>query len=179
MLFRSLFNDGTTSNPSTGKTYYVNTTGNNTDGLTLATAWTSLSKVNAQTFQAGDRVLFEGGKTFAGNIELDALDGNIALQPLVLSTYGSGRATISTTVTTKCGLKATNLQGVHIKNLIFKGPGNGTQKDIDGVLFFTDKPSGYLSNVSLTNVEVSGFGFCGIRFYSRDRKSTRLNSSHT
>lgn len=161
-----LFNDGTTSNPSTGKTYYVNTTGNNTDGLTLATAWTSLSKVNAQIFQAGDRVLFEGGKTFTGNIELDALDGNIALQPLVLSTYGSGRATISTTVTTKCGFKATNLQGVHIKNLIFKGPGNGTQKDIDGVLFFTDKPSGYLSNVSLTNVEVSGFGFCGIRFYS-------------
>ena len=97
----------------------MNTTGNNTDGLTLATAWTSLSKVNAQTFQAGDRVLFEGGKTFTGNIELDALDGNIALQPLVLSTYGSGRATISTTVTTKCGLKATNLQGVHIKNLIF------------------------------------------------------------
>ena len=159
-----VFNEGTSN--QTGTTYYVNTTGNNTDGLTLATAWTSLAKVNAQVFQPGDRVLFEGGKTFTGNIELDALDGNIALKPIVFSTYGSGRATINTTVTNKCGFKATNLQGVHISNLVFKGPGNGTQKDIDGVLFFTDKTAGYLSNIALTNVEVSGFGYCGIRFYS-------------
>ena len=161
-----VFNDGSSPSPNSGKTYYVNTTGNNTDGLTLATAWTSLSKVNAQVFQPGDRVLFEGGKTFTGNIELDALDGNIALKPVVFSTYGLGRATINTTVTNKCGFKATNLQGVHVRNLVFKGPGNGTQKDIDGILFFTDKPSGYLSNIALTNVEVFGFGYCGMRFYS-------------
>ena len=161
-----VFNDGSSPNPNNGNTYYVNTTGNNTDGLTLATAWTSLAKVNAQVFQPGDRVLFEGGKTFTGNIELDSLDGNIALKPVVFSTYGLGRATINTTVTNKCGFKATNLQGVHVRNLLFKGPGNGTQKDIDGVLFFTDKTFGYLSNIALTNVEVSGFGFCGMRFYS-------------
>lgn len=161
-----MFNDGSGTTPTTGKTYYVNTTGNNTDGLSVATAWTTLAKVNAQVFQPGDRVLFEGGKTFTGNIELDALDGNVALNPVVFSTYGVGRATINTTVTTKCGFKATNLQGVQLRNLVFKGPGNGTQKDIDGILFFTDKTSGYLSNVSIVNVEVSGFGYCGIRFYS-------------
>ena len=46
------------------------------------------------------------------------------------------------------------------------GPGNGTQKDIDGMLFFTSNQAGYLSNIQIKNCEVSGFGYCGIRFYS-------------
>ena len=159
-------NDGNSTIINTGKKYYVNTTGDNTDGLTLATAWTSITKVNAHSFQPGDSILFEGGKSFTGNIDLDASDGNNLNKPILFATYGLGKATINTTVTNKCGLKATNLQGVHLKNLIFKGPGNGTQKDIDGILFFTDKTSGTLSNIALTNIEVFGFGYCGIRFYS-------------
>jgi hypothetical protein len=33
-------------------------------------------------------------------------------------------------------------------------------------LFFTNKNFGYFSDIELKNVEVSGFGYCGIRFYS-------------
>ncbi len=160
-----LFNDGSTINKA-AKKYYVNTTGNNTDGLTLSTAWTTLDKINTKNFNAGDTIVFEGGKTFNGNIEFDNNDGNSASKPIILTTYGNGQATINTTLTSKCGLKATNTQGFHISNLKFKGPGNGTQKDIDGMLFFTTSTSGYLSNISIKNCEVSGFGFCGIRFYS-------------
>jgi hypothetical protein len=58
-----LFNDGSTLN-KTAKKYYVNTTGNNTDGLTISTAWTSLDKINAKNFNAGDTIVFEGGKTY-------------------------------------------------------------------------------------------------------------------
>ena len=160
-----LFNDGSTIN-ITSKKYYVNTTGNNTDGLTISTAWTSLDKINIKNFNAGDTIVFEGGKTFTGNIEFDNNDGNSASKPIILTTYGNGQATINTTLTSKCGLKATNTQGFHISNLKFTGPGNGTQKDIDGMLFFTTNTSGYLSNISIENCEVSGFGYCGIRFYS-------------
>lgn len=160
-----LFNDGSTINKA-AKKYYVNTTGNNTDGLTISTAWTTLDKINTKNFNAGDTIVFEGGKTFNGNIEFDNNDGNSASKPIILTTYGNGQATINTTLTSKCGLKATNTQGFHISNLKFKGPGNGTQKDIDGMLFFTTSTSGYLSNISIKNCEVSGFGFCGIRFYS-------------
>jgi hypothetical protein len=160
-----LFNDGSTLN-KTAKKYYVNTTGNNTDGLTISNAWTSLDKINTKNFNAGDTIVFEGGKTFTGNIEFDNNDGNSASKPIILTTYGNGQVTINTTVTNKCGFKATNTQGFHISNFKFTGPGNGTQKDIDGMLFFTTNTSGYLSNISIKNCEVSGFGFCGIRFYS-------------
>lgn len=160
-----LFNDGSPLY-KTAKKYYVNTTGNNSDGLSISTAWTNLDKINTKNFNPGDTILFEGGKTFTGNLEFDNNDGNSASKPIILTTYGSGQATINTTPTTKCGFKATNTQGFHISNLKFIGPGNGTQKDIDGMLFFTTNTSGYLSNIHINNCEVSGFGYCGIRFYS-------------
>jgi lysophospholipase L1-like esterase len=160
-----LFNDGS-SIDKTAKKYYVNSTGNNTDGLSITTAWTSLDKINTKNFNAGDTILFEGGKVFTGNLEFDDNDGNSDSKPMILSTYGTGQATINTSVTNKCGFKATNIKGFHISNLKFTGPGNGTQKDIDGMLFFTTNTSGYLSNIAIKNCEVSGFGYCGIRFYS-------------
>jgi len=160
-----LFNDSIKSD-KLSKKYYVNTIGNNTDGLTISSAWTSLDKVNANNFIAGDTILFEGGQSFIGNIEFDINDGNSASKPIIITTYGKGQATINTIATTKCGFKATNTQGFHISNLKFTGQGNGTQKDIDGMLFFTTNYSGYLCNISIKNCEVSGFGYCGIRFYS-------------
>jgi len=160
-----LFNDGSAVNTG-GKKYFVNTTGNNTDGLSIANAWTTLDKINTKQFNPGDTILFEGGKTFTGNLEFDQTDGNSAFKPILITTYGNGQATINTTVTTKCGFKATNTQGFHISNLKFIGPGNGAQKDIDGMLFFTTNTTGYLSNIIIKNCEVSGFGYCGIRFYS-------------
>ncbi len=160
-----LFNDGSIIDKKPKK-YYVNNTGNNTDGLSIATAWNNLDKINLKNFNPGDTILFEGGKTFTGNIEFDNNDGNSSSKPIILTTYGSGQATIKTTLTSKCGFKATNTQGFQISNLKFVGPGNGTQKDIDGMLFFTTNQNGYLSNIQIKNCEVSGFGYCGIRFYS-------------
>lgn len=154
------------ANSGGGRTFYVNTTGNNTDGRTLETAWRELDKVNSHQFRPSDTILFEGGKIFQGFLEFDSLDGNAAERPIILSSYGTGRATISTTVTTHCGLKASNTQGIWINNLIFKGPGSVVRKDIDGISFFTNRRSGYLRNVRITNCDVGQFGYCGIRFYS-------------
>ena len=160
----NMFGQNQTTNSS--KIYYVNTTGSNGDGLSLATAWTDLNKLNATTLLPGDQVWFEGGKTFVGNIEIDQADGNDPMRPILFKSYGNGRATIQTNSTLKCGFKATNTQGVVIDNLQFKGPGNGTVKDMDGVQFYSTLPAGYLSAIQLKNLEVSGFGFCGIRLYS-------------
>ncbi|MEY3249362.1 MAG: hypothetical protein RL742_1405 [Bacteroidota bacterium] len=152
--------------PAVGKTYYVNQSGSNGDGLSVASAWTTLAKVNAAILQPGDTVLFEGGALFTGNIELDHLDGNDPNNPIRFSSYGSGEATIKTTVQNKSGFLATNTQGVHLENLVFEGPGIGSQAGKDGILFFTNNPAGYLSNIKIQNIIVRDFGFCGIRFYS-------------
>jgi lysophospholipase L1-like esterase len=155
-----------TESSTTPATYYVSPGGNNTDGLSPSTAWTSLDRVNAKVFRPGDRVLFEGGRTFNGNISLDANDANDPNNPVVFSSYGNGRATIRTVSVDFCGFRAVNTQGITLKNLIFTGPGNGTKRDIDGIQFYTDRSSGKLQNIELRGVDVSGFGYCGIRFYS-------------
>jgi hypothetical protein len=47
-------------------TYYVSATGDDAhDGRSIATAWRTIAKVNAHDFGPGDKVLFEGAKTFS------------------------------------------------------------------------------------------------------------------
>src|SRR4051812_28944896 len=47
-------------------TYYVSATGNDSaDGRSAAHAWKTLARVNQKDFSPGDRVLFQGGKTFS------------------------------------------------------------------------------------------------------------------
>lgn len=156
-----------TSNPSS-TTYYVNTTGNNTDGLSVATAWTNLGKVNSFSFKPGDTILFEGGKTFAGNLNFDASDAGNSSAKLVLKSYGNGgKAKIKTSSSAVCGFKATNTQGIVIENIVFEGPGTTLSKDMDGMQFYTDLPSGKLSGIEIKNTEISQYGYCGIRFISK------------
>lgn len=77
-----------------GKTYYVSPEGNDAAaGLSAKEAWKTLEKVNAFVFQAGDKVLFEGGKTFYGQLKVKGSgeEGN----PCVISGYGEGRPVIN------------------------------------------------------------------------------------
>ena len=78
-----------------GQSYFVSPTGNDANtGTSKAQAWQTINKVNGITLHAGDRVLFEGGKTFAGTLVLDSLDGGLPGKPVVISSYGSGMAVI-------------------------------------------------------------------------------------
>ena len=161
----ALFGDGI-SVPKQPRTFYVNTKGDNSDGLSIEKAWTSLDKINNMTFTPGDTILFEGGTQFQGTIELQPNDGNDPSKPIVFTTYGQGRAIIQTTNPRQIGCKVVNGQGIEFHNLIFKGTGGAVQRDADGMFFYSDKPSGKLRNIKINNVEVSDFGYCGIRFYS-------------
>lgn len=51
-------------------TYYVDATSGNdsSDGLTAATAWQSIAKVNAESYQPGDFILFKSGEEFFGKL---------------------------------------------------------------------------------------------------------------
>ncbi len=52
--------------------YYVSSTGNDANaGTSAGAAWASIAKVNSVTFGPGDSILFEGGKTFQGKLQLD------------------------------------------------------------------------------------------------------------
>ena len=68
-------------------TYFVSPYGNDiASGLSIKDAWKSLDKVNSVTFLPGDKILFESGGIWKGQLKLkgSGIEGN----PILLSNYG-------------------------------------------------------------------------------------------
>ena len=75
--------------------YFVSASGADAhSGTSPADAWRTVTRVNNQRLAAGDRVFFEGGQTFSGNLYLDASEQGTAAAPIVIGSYGADRATI-------------------------------------------------------------------------------------
>ena len=126
--------------------FYVSPSGSDqNDGRTPATAWQTALKVDWASFQPGDHILFAGGQTFAGPIYFGADDVGTAAEPITVTSYGSGRATIK--AGTSVGLLAYNTAGIEIGNMTFVGsPGNSA----DGVQFYQTLPG----NVKLSHIRI-------------------------
>lgn len=76
--------------PPSLHTYYVKNGGNdNADGLSDATAWATIAKVNSFNFSAGDTVLFRRGHTWRELTSLIPKSGTSA-SPIIYSAYGTG-----------------------------------------------------------------------------------------
>ncbi len=142
--------------------FYVSSTGNdNNDGRTPSTAWRSTSKVSSISFQPGDHIMFEGGQSFDGLLYFAADDQGTAANPIVITSYGSGRATIRPGKTV--GLLAYNTAGIEVRNLNFAG---STGNDKDGVQFYQTLPgNAKLSYIRIDSVDVSGFGSAGVSIF--------------
>jgi hypothetical protein len=70
-------------------TYYVSPTGNdNANGLTPATAWASLSKVDSTSYAPGTNILFQSGGVWQG--QLSASSSGTVGNPITYGSYGSG-----------------------------------------------------------------------------------------
>ena len=81
---------------ASGVTYYVSVSGNNSNaGTSPAQAWRTIGKVNEKTFAAGDRILFQGASVFSGTLSFTAADQGTAAAPIIVGSYGVGRAIIN------------------------------------------------------------------------------------
>ena len=71
-------------------TYYIDATGGNdlNNGLSPATAWKSLAKVNGITFTPGSRILFKAGEVWTGR--LYPKGSGTAGSHIIIDMYGSG-----------------------------------------------------------------------------------------
>lgn len=74
-------------------TYYISNGGNDgANGLSAATAWQTITKLNTVSLNAGDKVFFERGGTFVGTIEVNS--SGEANNPIIFDAYGTGEAPI-------------------------------------------------------------------------------------
>ncbi|MFB0555389.1 MAG: choice-of-anchor Q domain-containing protein [Phycisphaerae bacterium] len=138
-------------------TYYVSPSGNYShSGTSAQTAWQTIDKVNTVDLNPGDKVLFEGGHDYPGNLLLTTEDAGTPVQPVVIGSYGSGRATIK--AGNGSGVTVLNAGGVVVENLIVMGDDYRTNVG-SGVKIVNELPNNKkLEYIRVHNVEAAGFG---------------------
>jgi len=157
-------------------TYFVSSSGDDSNpGTSPALAWASIDKVNTTIFLPGDRLLFEGGKTFNGSIFLNSSDANDPNNFFVISSYGTGNAIIN--AGTSYGFYAYNTQGFSISNLVFDGNSSVSNTDAGIKLLADVSGDKKFKGVSITNIEIKNFGAEGISIYGSNNLTGYQNVS--
>ncbi len=142
-------------------TYFFSATGSDAnDGRTVTTPKQTLTAFNALPLTSADYVAFKGGDTFAGTMTIPA--GGSAASPLLITSYGTGQATISAAINTN-GIQATDFSYITIVNLNVVGAGGTsgigialTYTAVDGV------------SPKIINCNVSGFAGDGIKVLANE-----------
>jgi hypothetical protein len=140
-------------------TYYVSPRGSDSNAGTKASPWRSVSRVTTIRFAAGDQLLLEGGESFAGNLVLDERCVTNPAHPIVIGSYGEGRATIQAGEGT--GILVKNIGGVTIRDLRLVSESADTNRGF-GVEVVNQRGLARLDSIRIENVEATGFHWAGI-----------------
>jgi hypothetical protein len=137
--------------------YYVSPTGNNSNnGTSTSTPWQTIARVNQVDLNAGDRVFFQGSQSFSGTISITSEDGGTSSSPVVIGSYGTGRATIAAPANA-AGIDIFNVGGISVRDLVIQGPGKNSTSGT-GISFYTDLANNVKVQFGrIDNVEVFGF----------------------
>lgn len=137
-------------------TYYVSPSGSNSAaGTSPSHAWRTLSKASSVILRPGTRVLLQGGQKFTGELRLSRHDGGSASHPVLVGSYGHGRATI---VERKSNaISITNTAGVVIQDLSIVGRGLAFTYGLGIAAYSSVAGTSRLDGLRIENVSVSGF----------------------
>ncbi len=134
--------------------YYVSPRGDDRAAGGSKAPWRTIARVNLADFKPGDRVLFEGGRSFPGKLMIAASDSGRDKSPVVLTSYGQGRATIDGGNTEALVIDGASC--VTVKSLVFNGAGRKTGSTTSGVVVKSSR------NIEVDDVEVRGFQASGL-----------------
>jgi hypothetical protein len=135
--------------PAAGTTFVDATAGRDTnDGATPATAWQTLTKVNATTFQAGNALCFKAGGAWTGALAPKGSGSSAA--PVVVDMFGSGsKPRIAAGTGDLQPLLLQNLQYWEVNNLELTnnkgGPGDYRGISVRG------RDAGVLNHITIRN----------------------------
>jgi hypothetical protein len=155
--------------PSVARDYVVSATGDDTRSGSAAEPWRTLAKVSATSLQPGDRVLLEGGRVFAGPLEIGSDDRGTPARNIVVTSYGAGRAVID-----GGSGRAITVDGcdhVLLQRLKLVGAGRKTGNVTDGLYL------AHSTGSTVDQVEVTGFRHSGVEISgTRDARITNVHA---
>ena len=142
-----------------GSTYFVSPRGDDSHPGSEARPWRTIAQVNRHRLAAGDTVLFEGGQIFEGPLLLDDRAAADPSRPVVIGSYGNGRAVIHAGFGT--AILVWNVGGVTLRDLEVRGDDAGVSRGY-GIEVLNERGTARLDTISLENITASGFHWAGI-----------------
>lgn len=170
--------------PAPAAVFYLDgVTGVDTNPGDQTRPWKTLDKVSNTVFLAGDQIRLQGGQIFDGFLYFDTNDAGTKVNPIIINSYGTGRAGIRSG--SEKGIQCYNTAGFSIKNLNIAGNGSANNSAA-GILFYNDLPgNSKLEYIRIDSVDVSGYGDHGILLRGanglsgyRDVRITNVVSHH-
>ena len=132
--------------------YHASPRGNDANPGTVAKPWKTLDRANRAVLRPGDRLLFEGGRTFAGTLSLRAK--GTAQARITIGSYGKGRATLDGG--NGSAVVAQGCRALTLRDLTLVGAGRKTGNTASGLLLEGGR------DVTVDQVEVTGFRDSGL-----------------
>jgi len=131
--------------------YYLGSLAADQGGIAVS----DIAALNALALKPADRVFFQGGEMFYGTIEIGPEDAGSAAQPVVLTSFGNGRASI--VAGNNSALKISNAAGLSVSklNLIGAGKDTNTCSGIDAGAYLPDSTK--LDYLHFEQMQISGF----------------------
>ncbi|MGC0405834.1 hypothetical protein RKD27_008478 [Streptomyces sp. SAI-126] len=143
-------------NAQGGRNFYVSPQGDDgNDGRTPQSAWRTLRHADALRFRPADRLRLQGGARFRGTLSIGQGDAGDPRRPVVIESYGKGRATILASGSR--AIEVHNTSGVALRDLVVVGDA-AAYRTQDGIAFVSDLPGDRkLPYVRVSGVEVKNF----------------------
>lgn len=138
------------------KNFYISNSGSDTNpGDHPSVPLATFARPNARTFMPGDSLFLEGGSTIAGNLYLSSEDGGDETNPVVITSYGTGTATILSPIFTAIYIEDTD--GIVIDNLELSTPQVSNLFHFGVFVFHSDAAKINLSGIRLSRLDIHGF----------------------
>ncbi len=146
------------------RSYYLSTSGNDKNPGTISAPFKTITKVNGIRFKAGDALYFKSGHIFKGTLTITAGSLGNKNRPIVIASYGMGKATINGDSVRAISLYKTAY--VTIKNLKLTGLGRKTGNRENGLAVVNSE------HIKLEGLDISGFQKAGLLIDSSSHVSS-------
>ncbi len=137
-----------------GRAYCISPSGSDSGAGTTDRPWRTMQKLNGISFRPGDSILFEGGRTFAGTLRVDAGSSGNEGRPVLIGSYGKGHALIRSGRDAAILLSGT--EHISVRNLDLAGAGRKNGNAADGLSII------HCQYITADSLDISGFQHSGL-----------------
>lgn len=141
-----------------GRSYYISNSGNDNNSGTVVKPFKTINKVNSLELKAGDAVYFKAGETFKGSLLLTKGIRGTKQQPVIISSYGNGHATID--ARDSVGLTLYKSSYVKLNHIFLHGSGRKAGNIRNGLYILN------CDHINVDDLNISGFQKSGLLIYA-------------